>query len=172
MNSDPVEHSLRKLRPPEPPAEVTSRAREIWKTAPAGAPGPSGEVLLAQLRLWRAVSAGLGVCAATLLALLVVSRQPGLADERGPARPVSQPPRPAEPSAPRAAPARLVPVDVERTVLRADDEGIFMNQDAQPVRRVRLEFLETERLLDVAGAAWIHRSVPREAVLGLPVRTD
>jgi hypothetical protein len=66
---------------------------------------------------------------------------------------------------------RLVPVDSSGVLLVALDEGIVYLETGQPVRKLRLQFMDTVRLRDNAATAEIEITTPREEVRFLPVDT-
>lgn len=66
---------------------------------------------------------------------------------------------------------RMVPVDSSGVLLVALDEGIVYLETGQPVRKLRLQFVDTVRLRDTAATAAVEITTPREEVRFLPVDT-
>jgi hypothetical protein len=66
---------------------------------------------------------------------------------------------------------RMVPVDSSGILLVALDEGIVYLESGQPVRKLRLQYVDTVRLRDTAATAAIEITTPREEVRLLPIDT-
>lgn len=65
----------------------------------------------------------------------------------------------------------MVPVDSSGMLLVALDEGIVYLESGQPVRKVRLQFVDTVRLRNPGAAAALEITTPREEVRFVPVDT-
>jgi hypothetical protein len=66
---------------------------------------------------------------------------------------------------------RMVPVDTSGMLLVALDEGIVYLESGQPVRKVRLQYVDTVRLRNPGAAAALEITTPREEVRFVPVDT-
>jgi hypothetical protein len=107
-----------------------------------------------------------GVCASISAALLLRD-----AIESMPNAPVSG----SQPANSRDVAAtdemRMVPVDTSGMLLVALDEGIVFLESGQPVRKVRLQYVDTVRLRNPGAAAALEITTPREEVRFVPVDT-
>lgn len=61
------------------------------------------------------------------------------------------------------------PVEAEQRLLKAIDEGIFLNEDNEPVRRLRYEFVDAVTLVNQDDGSVFRMELPREEILFVPV---
>lgn len=166
-----IENQLRKLRPVQPSADLTSRierelADERSTHAIAGQASTAG-VLPRKPRFhsnW--LSLGFGLAAAAVLVLFARIQLD---------RPVKKIPTlaaitPAPKFSASTSTAQLVPAGLTQVVYHTRDEGVhFPNSAEQPMRRVRSHTRETLQWRNPKTGASLRISYPSEEVSLLPV---
>lgn len=147
------------------PADTSRMLRSSIAEELNTARSPRRRASVSRWSLWTAWS--IAVCSACVAAALLVHDVTGLPGN------VSAPAdHPAGVSS--AAPEdglRMMPVDTSGVLLATLDEGIVYSDTGEPVRKVRLRFVDTVRLRDPDAQAAVEITYPREEIRYVPVAT-
>jgi hypothetical protein len=68
-----------------------------------------------------------------------------------------------------AAFANFEPVEAEKRLLQATDEGIFLSADNEPLRRLRYQFVDTVTMVNQVDGSVFKMEIHREEILFIPV---
>ena len=166
MNESDFEKELRSLRPVAPSASVEARIASALSRLADATPrtlhAQTAGVLAPRESVTVRFFRGLGwACAGAAAAVAAVAWLQ-------PSKPATEPARPLI-AALNAEADGFEPAGSERELLETADEGVLLQDDAEPVRQVRYTYLERYAWTNPTTGARVEVEVPREDIYLMPV---
>ena len=163
MNESDFENELRALRPVAPSASVEARIAAALVATPRAIRAQTAGVLAPRESAATRFFRGLGwACAGAAAAVAVVAwlQQPAK---------ITTAPEPTLTAALNTEAEGFEPDGSERELLDTADDGVVLQEDAEPVRQVRYTYLERYAWTNPTTGARVEVEVPREDIYLMPV---